>query len=84
MEVQLHHPCLQHQMEVGGQIHAHATLLLRQEPQYPLGGRLGGPQSQSGCYREEKNLAPAWNQTLAVQPIACLYTDSAIMALVIK
>jgi hypothetical protein len=71
-------------MKVSGQLHAPAALLLRKEPQYPLDGRLGGPQGQSGCYGEEKNLAPARNQMLAVQPITCLYTDSAITALVIK
>jgi hypothetical protein len=27
-------------------------------PQYPLDGRLGGPQNWSGCYGEEKNLLP--------------------------
>jgi hypothetical protein len=35
--------------------------------QYPLDTRLGGPQNQSGCYGEEKNLTPARNQTLAIQ-----------------
>jgi hypothetical protein len=27
-------------------------------PQYPWDKRLSGPQSQSGCYGKEKNLAP--------------------------
>jgi hypothetical protein len=27
-------------------------------PQYPLDRRLGGPQSRSGCYKEEKNILP--------------------------
>jgi hypothetical protein len=71
-------------MEVSGQLHVPAALLLRKEPKYPLDGRLGEPQTQSGCYGEEKNLAPAKNQTLAVQPITYLYTDSAITVLVIK
>jgi hypothetical protein len=29
--------------------------------QYQLGSRLGGPQSQSGCYREKKTLSPSGN-----------------------
>jgi hypothetical protein len=28
------------------------------ECRYPLNRRLGGPQSQSGCFEEEKNLLP--------------------------
>jgi hypothetical protein len=31
---------------------------------------MGVPQSWSGRYGEEKNLAPAGNSTLAVQPVA--------------
>jgi hypothetical protein len=38
-------------------------------PRYPLDMRLIGPQSRYGrC--ERKNLAPARNQTLDVQPVA--------------
>jgi hypothetical protein len=44
-------------------------------PRYPLDRRLGGPQSRSGHYGEEKNLTPAGNRTPVVQPIACRYTD---------
>jgi hypothetical protein len=47
-------------------------------PRYPLDRRLGGPQSLSGPCGEEKNLAPAGIQTLAVHSIARLYTDWAI------
>jgi hypothetical protein len=43
--------------------------------QHPLDRKLGGPQSQSGRRGEEKNFAPAGNQTPAVQPIARCYTD---------
>jgi hypothetical protein len=46
-------------MEVSGQLHAMAVLLvfLGKEPlQYPLNSKLGGPQSQSGCFGEEKNI----------------------------
>jgi hypothetical protein len=37
-------------------------------PWYPLERRLGGPQSQSGCYGEEKNLGLARIWTPAIQP----------------
>jgi hypothetical protein len=50
-------------------------------PWYPLDRRPGEPQSQSGCYEEDENLAPARNQTSAVQPIASCYTDWAFLAL---
>jgi hypothetical protein len=32
--------------------------------------RLGGPQSRFGRYREEKNIYPVGNRTLAVQHVA--------------
>jgi hypothetical protein len=41
----------------------------------PLDKRLSGPQDQIARYGEEKNLAPAKNQTPALQPIAHLYID---------
>jgi hypothetical protein len=44
-------------------------------PQYPLDRRLGGPQSWSGFYGEEKNLAPVGNYIPAVPPLASCYTD---------
>jgi hypothetical protein len=53
----------------------------RKNRRYPLDRRLGGSQGQSGQWRREKSLTPAVNQTSAVQPIACLYTDYAIPAL---
>jgi hypothetical protein len=43
-------------MEVSGQLHTPATVLLGKEP--PLDGRLGEPQSQSGSGGEEKNTCP--------------------------
>jgi hypothetical protein len=43
-------------MEMSGQLHVSAALPLEQSPQYPLDKRLGGPQSQSGFYGEEKAL----------------------------
>jgi hypothetical protein len=42
-------------MEVSGQIHAPAALPPGKQLRYPLDRRLGGPQSQSGPYGEEKN-----------------------------
>jgi hypothetical protein len=43
-------------------------------PPYPL-DRVGGPQSRSGRYREEKNLALAGNRNQAAQPVTRRYTD---------
>jgi hypothetical protein len=41
-------------MEVSGQLHVPAALLLEKDPRYPLDRRLGGPQSWSGHGGEEK------------------------------
>jgi hypothetical protein len=57
---------------VSGQLHAPATLPLGKSPWYPPDWRLGGPQSWSGRYEEEKNLAPAKNWTPTIQPITIL------------
>jgi hypothetical protein len=44
---------------------------LGKSPCHPLGMRQGGPQRQSGCCGEEKNLLPLpRDQTLAVQHVA--------------
>jgi hypothetical protein len=64
-------------MEVSGQL----QVLWRFTPGgkgtlYSLYRELGGPQSRSGPYGEQKNLAPAGNQTRAVQSAAHRYTDS--------
>jgi hypothetical protein len=40
-------------------------------PRYPLDGRLGGPQSRSGHYGEEKNLFPL--SSIELQPSRCIY-----------
>jgi hypothetical protein len=37
--------------------------------------KLGGPQRQSGCFGEEKNLSSAGNRTKVVQPVARRSTD---------
>jgi hypothetical protein len=59
-------------MEVSGQLHAPTALPPGKEPPYPLDKRLGGPQSRSGRYGEERNLTPAF------QPVARRYTYWAI------
>jgi hypothetical protein len=38
-------------------------------PRYPSDRRLGGPQSRSGRYGEDKNFATAGNRTPAIQPV---------------
>jgi hypothetical protein len=43
---------------VSGQLHAPVTLPPGKSPWYPLGRRLVGPQSRSGCGGEEKNSQP--------------------------
>jgi hypothetical protein len=54
-------------MEVSGQLDASAALPAGEiGPRYPLDMRLGGPQSRSGRYGGNKNLAPAGNPTPAV------------------
>jgi hypothetical protein len=40
-------------------------------------GKLGRPQSQSGCYGKGKNPASKVNPTLAIHSVACRYTDRA-------
>jgi hypothetical protein len=44
-------------MEVSGQLHALAALPRGSRPRYPMDRRLGGPQSRSERYGEDKNLA---------------------------
>jgi hypothetical protein len=48
------------------------------KPRYPLDGRQGGPQSQSGRYGEVKILGPTGTRTWTpsvVQPVASRYAD---------
>jgi hypothetical protein len=52
-------------MEVSGQLYDPGNL-----PRYPLDRRLVGPQTRSGRYGEETNLAPAGNRNPVVQPVA--------------
>jgi hypothetical protein len=66
----------------GGEWSAAALPPGERAPLFPLDRRLGGPQSQSELYGEEKNLALAKNGTLAIQPVARRYTIWAILALI--
>jgi hypothetical protein len=45
-------------MEVSGQLHGVVTLPLAKVPPVSIERKLGRPQSQSGCFGEEKNLLP--------------------------
>jgi len=58
-------------MEVSEQIHAPAALAPGKEPPVPLDRRLGGPQSQSGCGEEGREIPdPVGNRTPVIQPVA--------------
>jgi hypothetical protein len=61
-------------MEVSGQLHTLADLLLRKEPQYPLDKRLG-PRASINIMEKRKISCPAGNQALAVQPLTHSYND---------
>jgi hypothetical protein len=50
----------------GGQLHAPAALPRGKSPRYPLDRRLGGAQSQSGRFGEEKNLDPIGKVTSSI------------------
>jgi hypothetical protein len=63
-------------MEMSDQLHAPAAL-----PQGPLDRRLGGPQSGSGRFGEEKHLLPLTGiQPRPFQLVASRYTDWAMPA----
>jgi hypothetical protein len=62
-------PFLTYLTEVSDELHGLPALPWGKSPHNPLDRRLGGPQSQSGCYGKNKNLAPA------IHPIAHCYTD---------
>jgi hypothetical protein len=69
-------------MGVSGQHHAPATLYPRgKNPQYPLGRRLGGPQSWSGHTRlEDESSAPVGDRTPIVKPVVRNHTAWATTA----
>jgi hypothetical protein len=47
---------------LSGQLHAQLLYLWDKSPQYPMGRRLGGSQSQSACSDEKKPIiSPAGN-----------------------
>jgi len=57
--------------EVSGQLHATAPLSQGKEPPYPLDGRLGGLQNQSGHGRQKNSMiAPTGNRVPVIQPEA--------------
>jgi hypothetical protein len=58
VEVQLHCSEPRHGIEVSSHLHAPARYLWGNSPWYVLYRWLGGPQSRSGPYREEKSLLP--------------------------
>ena len=64
-------------MGVCGQRHAYSALLLGKS-QYPLYGRLGGPQSWSG--RLQKISPPLGFDPQTVQPLVSRYTDYSMPA----
>jgi hypothetical protein len=56
-----------------------------EESQYPLNRRLGGPQSRSGHFVEEKNpLALLGYELRTVQPVTSYYTNYTILAIYIN
>lgn len=59
-------------MELNGQLHVSAILLLSKEypKYYELNMRLGGPHDRSGCFRDEKYFAPVMNQTMIPRSLA--------------
>jgi hypothetical protein len=60
-------------MKVSSQYHAPTTLSrCKNSPWYPLDRRLSWRKNRNRSYGEDKNLAPAWNRTPGVQPIAVL------------
>jgi hypothetical protein len=64
-------------MEVSAQLHAPADLPLGKEPQVPIGYEAGwAPEPVQMQWGTEKSLAPARNQTSAIQSVACPYTAS--------
>ena len=69
-------PCSSTQFSVGGggQLRALALLPPGKEPWYPLNRRLGGPQSWSGSYREQKHFLPLQDSNSglsSLQPNKC-------------
>jgi hypothetical protein len=58
-------------MEVSSQHHDPATLSRgKNSPWYPFDRRLCWPKNRTQSYGEDKILAPAWNRTSGVHPIA--------------
>jgi hypothetical protein len=60
---------------VSGLLHAQAALPPGKEPRYPLDRSLGGSQSRSGRYGEEKIVDPTGTRTPTPLPVASRYTN---------
>jgi hypothetical protein len=67
---------------MSGQLRAPATLPWGKRPRYTMNRRSYGPQSRSRPCEVKRNLTPARNGTLAVQPVARCHIDWAIAATV--
>jgi hypothetical protein len=67
-------------MDVTGQFHALTSLIPEKTWRYSWDTRLGGPQSRSESYVEEKFSNPS---SPAVQPVACQYTDWAVIFIIL-
>jgi hypothetical protein len=63
---------------VSSQLHAPAALPQGKRLQYPMDMDLGGSQSRSGYYGDEKDFALAENRNPVVHPVVRNYTDGAI------
>jgi hypothetical protein len=68
-------------MKVSGQLNTPATLPLRKESPLPIGKEAGwATELVWMLWSGQKSLAPARNQTLAIQPVTRCNTDGAILA----
>jgi hypothetical protein len=57
-------------MEMNAYFHVPAVLLPGKDPLIPTVWKAEWPQIWSGCYGDEKNIAPTRNQTPAIYPVA--------------
>jgi hypothetical protein len=78
-EVQLHHSWPWYQMEVSGQLHTPATLLPGKQPLVHTGQEAGWFPEPVWTIWRRKKFCPCGTRNPAVQPIASLYTNWAIV-----